>query len=126
MFIGQVRGNVVASQKVPKMTGQKLLVVEPLTGDYANGQLEPTGRALVVVDTVGAGAGEFVLVTQGSSARLTENTHDLPIDAVIVGIIDTISLGGRVVYKDKEPNESAGHGDPAGLTTEDMADGRNQ
>ena len=50
---------------------------------------------MVAVDGVGAGVGECVLFTQGSSARLTPTTKDAPVDAVIVGIVDTIEVGGR-------------------------------
>jgi ethanolamine utilization protein EutN len=56
----------------------------------------------VAVDTVGAGEGEFVLITQGSSARLTPETKSLPIDTVIIGIIDSVHVGQSCVYqKDK-------------------------
>ena len=55
-----------------------------------------TGRSMVAVDTVGAGEGEFVLITQGSSARLTPETKILPVDTVIIGIIDTVHVEQRV------------------------------
>jgi ethanolamine utilization protein EutN len=51
------------------------------------------------VDSVGAGLGECVLFTQGSSARLTPTTKDAPVDAVIVGIVDTIEVEGTVLEK---------------------------
>ena len=99
MFIAQVRGNVVATQKVGKIEGRKLLLVEPFgLEETPTPQLKRTGRALVAIDTVGAGNGEYVLVTQGSSARQTDITHDLPIDAVIIGIIDKVNLGAEVIY----------------------------
>ncbi len=61
-----------------------------------------TGRSLVAVDTVGAGEGEFVMITQGSSARLTPETKNLPVDTVIIGIIDSVHVGQSCVYqKDK-------------------------
>jgi len=61
-----------------------------------------TGRSLVAVDTVGAGEGEYVLITQGSSARLTPETKNLPVDTVIIGIIDSVHVGQSCVYqKDK-------------------------
>ncbi len=50
------------------------------------------------VDTVGAGEGEYVLVCQGSSARLTPETKNLPIDTVIIGIVDTVHVDHRCVY----------------------------
>jgi ethanolamine utilization protein EutN len=59
----------------------------------------------VAVDTVGAGEGEFVLITQGSSARLTPETKNLPIDAVIIGIVDTVYVDNRCIY-DKQANSA--------------------
>ena len=71
MFIAKVTGSVVSSQKTETMVGQKLLVVEPYRLESERRQsLVTTGRTFVAVDTVGAGEGEFVLITQGSSARL--------------------------------------------------------
>ena len=100
MFIGKVSGNVVSTQKIDTVVGRKLLLVQALTvkGD-APGKLAPTGRVVVAVDTLGAGEGELVLVTQGSSARLTESTKNLPTDAVIVGIIDAIQTADKEIYK---------------------------
>ena len=63
--------------------------------------MTPTGRSLVAVDTVGAGDGEFVLITQGSSARLTPETKNLPVDTVIIGIIDTVHVDHDCVYEKK-------------------------
>ncbi len=104
MLIAQVKGNVVATQKTAKVGGQKLLVVEQYA--VAEGEktsvLKPGGKIMVAVDTVGAGEGEFVLLTQGSSARLTEFTGDMPVDAVIVGIIDCVTVGGETIYRDRE------------------------
>jgi microcompartment protein CcmK/EutM len=51
------------------------------------------------VDTVSAGTGDLVLVTEGSSARFTEFSKDLPLDAVIVGVIDSMEMGGKFTYK---------------------------
>ncbi len=93
MFVAKVTGTVVATQKVDSMVGHKLLVVEPYRLDPQNrGTLVTTGRTFVAVDTVGAGQGEFVLITQGSSARLTPETKNLPIDTVIIGIVDTVHV----------------------------------
>ncbi len=58
----------------------------------------PTGRTFVVVDTLGAGIDEMVLICQGSSARLTPETEKLPIDAVVIGLVDTVDVGGNVVF----------------------------
>jgi len=104
MLIGRVKGNVVATQKVSRVGGQKLLVVEPYSVDLSAKppSLKPGGRVLVAVDTVGAGDDECVLVTQGSSARLTDFTGDMPVDAVIVGIIDRVTVEGETIYKDRD------------------------
>lgn len=99
MFVAKVTGSVVATQKTASMVGHKLLVVEPYRIDGGNrGQLVSTGRTFVAVDTVGAGEGEFVLITQGSSARLTPETKTLPIDAVIIGIVDTVHIDQQCVF----------------------------
>jgi ethanolamine utilization protein EutN len=100
MFIAKVTGNVVATQKVASMTGHKLLTVEPYRVDETRrDRLVPTGRTFVVVDTLGAGVDDFVLICQGSSARLTPETAKLPIDAVVIGLVDTVDVGGSVVYQ---------------------------
>ncbi len=100
MFVAQVTGSVVATQKTATMTGHKMLVVEPYRLDEKNrDRLVPTGRTFVAVDTLGAGEGQFVLVTQGSSARLTPETKSLPIDAVIIGLVDTVRIEGKEIFK---------------------------
>ncbi len=102
MFVAKVTGSLVATQKVKSMTGHKMLLVEPYRLDPDTGTgLKGTGRSLVAVDTVGAGEGEFVLIVQGSSARLTPETKPLPVDTAIIGIIDTVHVGSACVY-DKE------------------------
>jgi ethanolamine utilization protein EutN len=100
MFVAKVTGAVVATQKVETMVGRKLLVVEPYRLDPdSRRSLKTTGRTFVAVDTVGAGEGEFVLITQGSSARLTPETKNLPIDTVIVGIVDKVHVDQQCVYQ---------------------------
>lgn len=102
MFVAKVTGSLVSTQKVDSMVGRKLLVVEPYRVDAKTGRsLSTTGQAFVAVDTVGAGEGEMVLIVQGSSARLTPQTKSLPIDTVIIGIIDSVHVGHQCVY-DKE------------------------
>lgn len=104
MFVAKVTGAVVATQKVESMVGHKLLVVEPYRLEPEKRQsLTTTGRTFVAVDTVGAGEGEFVLITQGSSARLTPETKNLPIDTVIVGIVDKVHVDQQCVFqRDRE------------------------
>jgi len=102
MFVALVTGSVVATQKTESMTGHKMLVVEPYRLDEKQrDRLVPTGRTFVAVDTLGAGEGQFVLVTQGSSARLTPETKSLPIDAVIIGLVDTVRIEGKEVFNRK-------------------------
>ncbi|MEM9828143.1 MAG: EutN/CcmL family microcompartment protein [Planctomycetota bacterium] len=100
MFVAKVSGSVVATQKVASMTGHKLLVVEPFRlAAESRDQLVSTGRTFIAVDTIGAGAGDYVLITQGSSARLTPETKELPIDAVVIGIVDRVHVDSRNVYE---------------------------
>lgn len=97
MFIAKVIGNVVSTQKSPKFQGMKLLLIQPyINKDHA---LQPSGSSVVAVDSVGAGLGECVLFTQGSSARLTPATKEAPVDAVIVGIVDSVEVAGALVEK---------------------------
>lgn len=99
MFIARITGSIIATQKVESMIGQKLLIVEPLrVNEQDQSSLKPTGRTFVVVDTVGAGEGEIVLCVQGSSARFTPDTKQLPIDAAIIGIVDHVSVGSKSIY----------------------------
>lgn len=89
MIIGRIRGTVVATRKDPKLEGKKLLIVEKINPE--NGA--PAGH-VIAVDTVGAGAGETVLMVAGSSARLSHGMKDHPVDAAIIAIVDTISFNG--------------------------------
>ncbi len=94
---------VVATQKVASMIGSKLLTVEPLRVDpQGRDRLVGTGRTFVCVDTVGAGQGEMVLICQGSSARFTPETEKLPIDAAVIGIVDSVNVEGRTVFSARE------------------------
>lgn len=102
MILAQVEGKVVATKKNPKMTGAKLLVVRPLFADAADTKKLRTGTSsLVAVDNLGAGDGEVVLVVQGSSARLAGPDKDSPVDAVVIGIVDTVDVANRKIYHAK-------------------------
>ncbi len=94
MRIATVIGTTVSTIKDETLRGAKLLIVRP--ADTAG---EPVGEAYVAVDTVSAGRGDLVLVTEYSSARYTGYTRDLPVDAVIVGVIDSLEEGGKFTYK---------------------------
>jgi ethanolamine utilization protein EutN len=103
MFLAQVTGVVVSTQKVVSMTGRKLLVVEPMRVDPQNrDRLIGTGRTFITVDTVGAGQGEMVLIVQGSSARLTPETEKLPVDATIIGIVDRVHVQNQTIFSARE------------------------
>src|SRR5206468_12681430 len=106
MFLARVTGNVVASQKDKSLNGQKLFVVEPLNVKYDDSgspaSLGNTGRAIVAIDVVGAGEGQLVLIVQGSSARMTDLTKNLPADAVIVGIVDSAMYAGKTFFQTKD------------------------
>ena len=103
MFVAKVTGSVVSTQKVDSMTGHKLLVVEPYRlEEQKRNSLVTTGRTFIAVDTLGSGEGDFVLITQGSSARLTPQTKTLPIDAVIIGIVDQVHIEKQEVFSRQE------------------------
>ncbi|REK11153.1 MAG: ethanolamine utilization protein EutN [Planctomycetota bacterium] len=103
MFLAKVTGSLVATQKADTMRGHKLLVVEPFRVDpQSRDRLVSTGRTFIAVDTLGAGLGEFVLITQGSSARMTPETKNLPIDTVIVGLIDTVHVDQNCLFRRTE------------------------
>jgi microcompartment protein CcmK/EutM len=91
MKLGRVVGTVVATRKDPSLASLKLLIVDNLTP-----ALEREGGYVVAVDSVGAGMGEVVLYASGSSARLTHATKDRPVDAVIMAIVDSYDVDGRV------------------------------
>lgn len=94
MLVGRIIGTVVSTQKDPGLLSTKLLVVE-----QTDMRGEPKGSHIVVaVDSVGAGVGELVLYASGSSARQTEITQNRPIDAVIMAIVDTITVKGETVF----------------------------
>ncbi len=102
MILAQVEGSIVATKKNPKMTGAKFLFVRPLVVDKPDAaELRPGASTLVAVDSLGAGEGEVVLIVQGSSARLAGTDKDSPVDAVVVGIVDTVDVSKRKLYQTK-------------------------
>ncbi|MGL4209643.1 MAG: EutN/CcmL family microcompartment protein [Candidatus Adiutrix sp.] len=89
MIICKVVGNVWATKKDEKLNGYKLLVLR------AHGALEGSFETFVAVDTIGAGIGDDVLVTKGSVARNVLKEKDSPVDAVVVGIIDSLEVNDQ-------------------------------
>ncbi len=87
MLIARVIGTVVATRKDVRLEGTKLLVLRLL-----NPEGNDEAGYLVGIDTVGAGIGEKVLVVQGSSARMAQDSKERPIDAAVIGIIDTVQI----------------------------------
>ena len=99
MFLAHVEGAVVATKKDPSMNGRKLLLLRPmLVDDKDPTRFRPGVNTIVAVDSVGAGAGEMVLFCQGSSARLAPDLKDAPVDAVVIGIVDTVEVLGKEIY----------------------------
>jgi len=94
MLLARVVGNVVSTRKSERLTGTKLLIIEPV--DFK--EQKSDGKPLVAIDAVGAGVGEIVLIVQGSSARLTETTKDTPVDATVMAIVDYIELEGKRTF----------------------------
>jgi microcompartment protein CcmK/EutM len=95
MQIARVKGNVVSTNKTEKLDGLKLLIVVPI--DLAT--FEEKGQPVVAIDTVGAGEGEVVMLCSGSSSRQTAITENKPSDMAIVGIIDSIELNGKTIFR---------------------------
>jgi len=91
MIFAKVIGTIVATQKDQNLNGKKLLLCKEV--DH-NGN--PMESYHVAVDAVQAGEGSFVLISYGSSARMTEETKNAPIDAVILGIIDDVQITHKV------------------------------
>lgn len=99
MFLARVEGSVVSTKKDASMGGQKLLLLRPqLVDDKDPTKFRGGANTIVAVDSVGAGLGEMVLFCQGSSARLAPNLKDAPVDAVVIGIVDTVDVLGRQIY----------------------------
>lgn len=99
MFLARVIGAVVSTKKDETMRGQKLLLLRPMLVDEAKPtQLRPGANTLIAVDSLGAGAGDLVLFCQGSSARQAAGMKTLPIDAAVIGLVDSVEvLGQRLV-----------------------------
>ena len=99
MFLARVIGSVVSTKKDEVMRGRKLLLLRPMLVDEANPtQFRAGANTIVAVDSLGAGQGDLVLFCQGSSARQAGGMKALPIDAAVIGLVDTVEvLGKRVV-----------------------------
>ena len=94
MQFAEVIGTVVATRKEETLSGVKFLILKAVDVDR-----KPLGNYVVAADAVGAGRGEIVLYASGSSSRLTEITHERPVDAVVMAIVDAIEGDGKFLYE---------------------------
>ncbi|MDZ4160037.1 MAG: EutN/CcmL family microcompartment protein [Anaerolineaceae bacterium] len=94
MLIAMVVGSAVSTIKDEKLTGRKLMIVR-----QSDEHGEPFGKPFVAIDSVDAGVGDLVLTASGSSARQTAITKDTPGDAVIMAVIDSMEVDGKVVFR---------------------------
>src|SRR5262245_9040071 len=90
MILARIVGTVVSTRKDPRLEGKKLLIVKPVSPQGTD-----ESGYLVAVDTVAAGFRENVLVVSGSSARNAEGCKDRPVDAAIIGIVDSVQLDSQ-------------------------------
>ena len=98
MVLAKVVGNVVSTNKEPKLEGIKFLLLEKINPSNLKGK----GDYVVAMDAVGAGEGEVVFYVSGSSSRMTEVTNGRPSDAAITAIVDSVQLKGKTVYQKDE------------------------
>jgi microcompartment protein CcmK/EutM len=87
MTLGRVVGTVVSTRKDERLQGFKLLIVRGVDPDG-----KQKASYVVAVDTVDAGIGELVILVSGSSARMSAGCEDRPVDAAVVGIVDTVDV----------------------------------
>lgn len=81
------------------MSGRKLLLLRPqLVDEKDPTKFRPGSNTIIAVDSLGAGIGELVMFCQGSSARLAGGMREAPVDAVIIGIVDSVDVLGKQVY----------------------------
>ena len=94
MLIAKVIGTTVSTIKDEKLLSRKLLIVR-----QTDERGDPFGKPFVAVDTVDAGIGDLVLTCSGSSARQTAITRDTPVDAVIMAVIDSLEVEGKISFR---------------------------
>lgn len=94
MELARVEGTIVSTAKSERLQGYKLLLL-----NLVNPDMKPTSSYVVAVDAVGAGEGEVVIVVRGSSARQAEKLSNVPTDASIIGIVDSVNFKGETVFQ---------------------------
>ncbi len=99
MYLARVIGQVVSSKKEDGLRGRRLLLLRPMLAAEEGGEgLKAGANTIVAVDPIGAGTGEMVLFAQGSSARQGEGLKSLPVDAAVIGIVDSVQIEGQNVF----------------------------
>jgi ethanolamine utilization protein EutN len=83
MYLGRVVGNLWATVKDPGLSGQRLLLIQPLNSSY-----QASGRVMVCTDSTGAGPGETIYWVRGREASFPFRPAEVPTDATVVGIVD--------------------------------------
>jgi ethanolamine utilization protein EutN len=100
MFVAKVIGHVVATKKEETLHGRRLVMLRPLLVDPADpSKFKDGSNTIVAVDTMGAGTGEVVLFVQGSSARQVTGLKGVPVDASVIGIVDSVNILGASTYQ---------------------------
>ena len=94
MELARIEGQIVSTAKSERLLGYKLLLLNLINPD-----MKPTNNYVVAVDAVGAGEGEIVIVCRGSSARQAEKLTNVPTDASIIGIVDSVTFKGATVFE---------------------------
>lgn len=103
MFLARVEGSVVSTKKEASMNGRKLLLLRPqLVDEKDPAKFRSGANTIIAVDTMGAGIGELVMFCQGSSARLAGGMKDAPVDAVIIGIVDSVDVLGKEIFNARQ------------------------
>jgi ethanolamine utilization protein EutN len=100
MFVAKVIGQVVATKKDESLQGRRLVMLRPLMADPADPtRFKEGSNTIVAVDTMGAGTDEVVLFVQGSSARQVAGLKNVPLDAAVIGIVDSVKVLGQTTYQ---------------------------
>ena len=94
MYLGRISGTVWATQKPESLEGLRFQIVMQVGPD-----LKETGASIIAADAVGSGMGDLILYATGSSARQTKMTENRPVDAVILAVVDSFDIEGKIVFQ---------------------------
>ena len=99
MILGRVTGTVVATKKHPRLEGNRLLIVQPV-----DLELRLTGSSFLALDVVDAGEGDLVLVNrEGGGARIVFGDPQIPIQAIVVGVVDGVDVSKLALPVERRP-----------------------